>query len=110
MTTPRHCFRTHQGDAIVRCLVDERCQMLCEFRGLHVVSETAEGNISPAHIKRPRVGMAEASESGCMRIADARILQRRWQGIAIELRVVARARHGTNVNESAHRVAGKQSD
>jgi len=54
--------------------------------------------------------MAKAPESGCMRIADAGILQRRWQGIAIELRVVPRARHSTNVNESAHRVSGKQSD
>ena len=45
-----------------------------------------------------------------MRIADAGILQRRGEGVAVELRIVARARYGTNINESGYRVAGKQSD
>jgi hypothetical protein len=40
-----------------------------------------------------------------MRIADSGDLQRSGERIAVELRVVAGARHGTDVNELAYRMA-----
>src|SRR5438552_1242504 len=45
-----------------------------------------------------------------MRIADARAFQRGRERVAVELRVVAGARHGTYVNEPGYRMDRKQSN
>jgi len=45
-----------------------------------------------------------------MRIADAGNLQRGRERVAVDLRVMAGARHGTHVNEPAHRVDREQSN
>ena len=51
---------------------------------------------------------AKSSQAGNVLIADAIERQSCWQGIAVELRVVARAWHGTHVNEPGHRVRLQQ--
>src|SRR5450759_2088645 len=44
-----------------------------------------------------------ASQTGNIRIADPERFKRIRKGVAVELRIVARARHGTHVNETGHR-------
>ena len=75
MTAPRHGLGAHQRNSFARGLLDEASQIFSKLRSLHVIGETAEGNVSPAHIQRPRVRAAEAPQAGNMRIANAGDLQ-----------------------------------
>jgi hypothetical protein len=87
MAAPRHGLGAHEHDSLARYLFDEGGQIFCEFRGLHAVGETAEGNLSPAHVQRPRVRVTEPSQTGNLRIADAGNLQRGGECVAVELRL-----------------------
>ena len=110
MAGPRHDLAAHQHNSLPRCPFHEGGQMFRTFGGLHVIGEAAKGNISPSHIQGPWVRPAEASRAGNVRTADAGRLKCGRQGVAVELRVAARARHGAHVNEPGHRVDRTQSN
>ena len=51
---------------------------------------------------------AEVSQAGNVCVADAGNFQSRRQCVAVELRVVAGARHGAHVHQARHRVGLEQ--
>src|SRR6266581_1985860 len=110
MAAPRYGLCAHQHDSLPRCLTDEAGQIVGKFAGLYVVGETAEGHVSPSRIQGPRMRAAESPQAGKVLITDAMGGERGRQGIAVELRVVARAWYGTHVHESDHRVRLQQSN
>src|SRR2546427_365887 len=110
MAAPRYGLGAHQCDSLSRSLFDEAGQIVGKFWGPHVVGVTAEGSVSPSRIQGNRMRAAESSQAGNVFIADAIGRERDRQGIAVELRVVARSRHRTHVNEPSHRVGREQSN
>src|SRR2546427_12771779 len=98
MAAPRYGLGAHQHDSLARGPCDEVCEVFREFRGLHVVAITAEGHVAPSRIQGPRMRATESSQAGNVFIADAIGRECGREGIAVELRVVARPWHGTHVN------------
>src|SRR5438552_697428 len=94
MAAPRYGLGAHQHDSLPHCLFDEAGQIVGKSGGLHVVGEAAEGHVAPSRIQGPRMRAAESSQAGNVLITDAMDGEGGRQGIAVELRVVARPWHG----------------
>jgi len=110
MAAPRHGLGAHQYDALPLYPIDKVRQTCREFRGLHVVGKTAKRLVSPTPIRRIRARAPEAAQTYSVRIADAGGLKRHTKRVAVKLRIVARARYGTHVNKTVHRVGFEHID
>src|ERR1043166_5439526 len=104
MAAPRHCLSAHQHDTLAHGLYDELSQVLRKFGRLHVVCETAEGQVPPSRIQGPWTSAPETSQASNVLISDAIGTELGRQGIEVELRIVARAWPRTHVDEPGHRV------
>lgn len=71
-----------------------------EFGRLHVVGETSKAQIIPAPIRRIGASAAQAAEFEQMRVRNARAAKGLRKRVAIELRIVARARDGAHVDQA----------
>jgi len=110
MTTPRHCFCTHDCDPL---FVRERKQLIeafRELRRLHVIRITPKGSVAPTCIWRIRFRMAQASESGQVLISYSGPTQGCRERSLIKLRVMARLRYGSHIRHQCHSVRLKQLD
>jgi hypothetical protein len=98
MASPRHSFGAHDCGSPFLGQLDEMIQGPLKFRCLHVVSEAAKAGISPSSIDRVTTRMPQAAESSHMPVTDPRFLERARQPVAVELRIVSRARDSSNID------------
>ena len=75
MTAPRHRFSTHDCDLFVPGQLDQFLETLLKLRRLHVIRVTPEGGISPPHIDRIALRMAQTAQSRRMNVTQASFLQ-----------------------------------
>lgn len=110
MAAPRDGFSAHDGASFRLGEVFETRERGGEFRRLHVVGVAAETGILPAGVYGMRARMAQAAEFWQMRVCDSDAAKRCGKGVAIELRIVARARNGANVHEALDAVGFEECD
>src|SRR6201993_3648216 len=110
MTAPRHCFSTHQCDAVMVRQLDQLFETLIEFRRLHVICIASEGGISPSRVDGIACRMAQTAESRYVNVSQPVFLQRFWQRSLVELRVAQRAWHGAHIHHASRPVCLKQAD
>src|SRR5581483_504205 len=110
MASPWHSFGAHDRGLPFFGQLDKPIQRLLKFRSLHVVSEAAKAGISPSRIDRVTTRMPQAAESSHMPVTNPRFLEPARQPVAVELRIVSRARDRTNIDELVDAVSEKQSN
>src|ERR1041384_8739983 len=86
MAAPRHCLSAHQHDTLAHGLCDELSQVLRKCGRLHVVCETAEGQVPPTRIQGPWMSAPETSQTSNVLISDAIGSELGRAGIAFEPR------------------------
>ena len=110
VTSPGHGFRAHQRDSFSGGQRDTAIQVRFELRRLHVVRVAAEAGIPPSGVDRVFPRAAQSAEPWHVRVVNACVLERCGQLLAAELRVVARLRNLSDVDETLHAVRGQQGD
>jgi len=75
MTAPWHRFGAHDCDPFLLSQPDQIFEALFKFWGLHVIRITPKRGISPSHIERVALRMAQAAQSRQVNIAQAGFLQ-----------------------------------
>lgn len=99
MAAPGHRLGAYQGDWFFPGHVDQHLQILRELRRLHVIGVTSERWVTPGSIRRVRARMPPATQPRHVRISEADGLQRGWQGVLVELRVVPRAWYRPHIHQ-----------
>src|ERR1039457_345177 len=74
MTAPWHRLGAHDCDPFLLSQPDQVFEALLEFWRLHVIRITPKGGISPAHIERIPLRMAQAAQSRQVNISQAGFL------------------------------------
>ena len=110
VAAPRHRFGTHDGGAALGRQLDQLLDGCPELRRLHVVGVAAKRCIAPARVGRIRPWPAQAAEIRHVQVGDPAARHRLLQGVAVELRIVARARHGAHIYQTLDAVRSQQRD
>ena len=104
VAAPGYGLRAHERQLLVRRGSHDLLEAGGESGALHVVGVAAKREIAPAGVRGIRSRFTQPAERRHVRIADTRRLQRVGQRVAVELRVVTRARHGAHVDQPLHAV------
>ena len=100
MAAPGNGFSAHDGAEFGFGEFFEAREGGGEFGSLHVVGETAKAGVIPAGVGGIGTRAAEATEFWEMRVGDAGGANGGSEGVAVELRIVARAGNGADVDEA----------
>src|SRR5580704_7288053 len=98
MAAPRYRFRAHGRSGLRGRQFDKRIEVLAELGGLHIVGIASKGGVAPTSVHRAGFRMAQAAESWHVTVLDAGGGQAHGQSLLTELRIVARARDGSDVD------------
>ena len=100
MTAPWNGFSTHQDGPFTG-----QCQKLfnrmAELRRLHIVGVTAKAAVTPAIVDGVFMRMAQAAEAGHPLIPDLNGTQGGGQFTSLELGIMSRSGHGTDIDQHA---------
>ena len=110
MAAPRHGLGAHDDSLLARSELHQPLKSGFELRRLHVIGEPPERGVMPSSVLRVRACMAQPSQLLHVGIGDARKPQCLRQRVAIELRVVARARDSPHIHKVFHAVGLEQFD
>ncbi|MET3139271.1 acyl-CoA synthetase (AMP-forming)/AMP-acid ligase II [Undibacterium sp. GrIS 1.2] len=108
VAAPGYRFGAHQRDAVISGELDDTREVRGEIGRLHVVGITTKRRVALGGVGRVRCRRPKAAEAACVGVPDVRGGQRRRQGILVELWVVARARHGANIDQLRDAVGDEQ--
>ena len=110
MAAPWHRFGAHDCDPFLLSQPDQFFEALLKCWRLHVIRVTPEGGISPAHIERIALGMAQAAQFRQVNVAQAGFLQCPGQSSLVELGVMPGARHRPHIHDAGRTVGLEQAD
>ena len=110
MASPWHRFGAHQCNPVLVRQLDQFFEALFKFWGPHVIRVTPKGGISPAHIERIPLRMAQAAQSRQVNVAQAGFLQCPGQCSLVELGVMPGARHRPHIHDASRTMSLKQAD
>jgi len=95
---PRHRLGAHQCARLRFRQLHRPLEPLFKFLRPHVIGESAKARIVPAEVSRIRLGVPQSAQLFQVNIRNSRGTQLRPERIAIELRIVTRARHGADID------------
>ena len=75
MTAPWNRFGAHDCYPLLLSQPNQFFEALLKFWGLHVIRVTPKGGISPSHIERIALRMAQAAQSRQVNVSQAGFLQ-----------------------------------
>jgi len=110
VASPRRRFSTHNGDVFLVAHLNERFKRDLKRLGLHVIGVPAKASVAPARIGRIFAGAPQTAQRLHMYIFEMRHSQAASQGRAVELRIMARTGHPSDVDEAFDAIALKQGD
>ena len=108
MAAPRNSFRAHDGCALRAAQRRKLSEPTRKFFGLHVVGVTAKARIAPSGVGGIGPRMAQTAQRAQRHVFDTLRSQCDSQRVAVELRVMARARHSPDIDEAFDALAFEQ--
>ena len=110
MTPPWHGLGAHQRHLLDLRTIDTLRQASLEIRGLHVIGIAAESRVAPATVHGVGARVPQPAQTGQVRVLNAGSAESRRQQLTAELRIVARSRNRSYIEEASHTVLAEQAD
>jgi hypothetical protein len=108
MAAPGHGLGTQEHAAFPRNKIFQPRQCDSEFRGLHIIGKAAEARIAPALVRRIETRVAQPAKLLHVKVADSPAAQVFCQGLAVELRIMARAGNRAHVYHARNAMSREQ--
>src|SRR5271156_2584852 len=110
MTPPRDGFGAHDRNASPVPALDQPLEVALDLPSLHVIREASKRSVPPAGIDGIGARPPQAPEPGHVPIRDSGRGETRRKIFAIELRIVARPRYRSDIDEFFDTVSRQDSD
>jgi hypothetical protein len=89
----------HDRYTVFAARANERRERVAKFLGLHIIGKAPKTSVSPAGIRRILAGTPQAAQRLQMHVLEMPGFQAAGQGAVVELRIMARPRDRTDVDE-----------